>query len=159
MKLNYTEAESFNLLRQHFPDIQKNGARKRLKEAYEWVQGYAEISNWDTEELKSDMIPPFIPDGTRLIKLENDDKERDFILQFWEIENKHPVCDDKLERLHHWLFREVDPYDVGVFELWRCDKWGGGHRRLFSNIDWYLYKGYENYEELNSNFKSADELL
>lgn len=157
MKLNYTEAESFNLLQRHFPDVEKNGARRRLKEAYEWVEGYAETYHWETDELKSEMIPPFIPDGTRLIKLENDDKERDFILQFWEIENNYPVSEHKLKRLGHWLFYEIDPYDVGVFELWRCDKWGDGHRRLFSNIDWYVYKGYETYEQLNSNFKPINE--
>ena len=154
-KLKFTESESFALLSEHFPDLQKNGARKQLKEAYEWVEGYGETYDWEADRCKGDLIPPLIPDATRLIKLEGGEDERDFILQFWEIENNFPVNELKLNRLEKWLFYELDPFDVGVFELWRCDKWGGGHRRLFTNIDWFTtdLKGYGNYKELNSKFK------
>jgi hypothetical protein len=157
IKTRYKEQETFDVLKERFPDIRRHGANQALREAYEWVQGYGEIRDGDTEELKADMRPPICPDGTRLIKLEatncgafgkRPEMYRDFIIQFWEIENTYPVSEYKIDRLEKWLFFKLDPYDVGNFELWRCDKWGGGHRMLMSTIDWFPYSNLYHYNQL-----------
>lgn len=166
------EKETFKRLKSYFPDIRKNGANQVMREAYEWLAPVACYSvEYDYEDMPELCMrrgtqlkdtgfwcrkAPFIPDATRLIKLTSNDlewsKDLDFIVQFWEIENTHSVLEVKIDKFEHWLAFDVDPHDKGVFELWRCDKWGEGRRMLSSNIDWFPSKGYLNYTALDEQY-------
>lgn len=99
-----------------------------------------------------------VPDGIRIIKMELKDEEmwrhtkegwrkRDYIIQFWEIENTFQVTQDKLDSYGFWTYIDLDPYEYGAVEVWRCDKWGDGRRQLFTSVGSWPYKGYDSYED------------
>ena len=151
MEWRITDDDRFQIRAKH-----RNRRSCRLKEWRDWKWIYNSIGYWD--ELHACETFTKVPDGIRIIKMELKEEEmwrckkegwrkRDYIIQFWEIENTYQVTEDKLHDYGYWTYIELDPYKYGAVEVWRCDKWGDGRRQLFTSVGSWPYKDGDSYED------------
>ena len=151
MEWRITDDDRFQIRAKH-----RNRRTCRLKEWRDWKWVYYSHQYWS--ELHACEILTKVPDGIRIVKMELKEEEmwrhtkdnwrkRDYIIQFWEIENTYQVTQDKLDSYAYWTCWDLDPYEYGAVEVWRCDKWAGGHRQLFTSVGTWPHKGYDSYED------------
>ena len=151
MEWRITDDDRFQIRAKH-----RNRRTCRLKEWRDWKWIYDSIGYWD--ELYACERLTKVPDGIRIIKMELKDEEmwrhteegwrkRDYIIQFWEIENTFQVTQNKLDSYAFWMAYDLDPHEYGSVEVWRCDKWAGGHRMLWTSVGEWTHKKYDSYED------------
>ena len=151
MEWRITSDDRFQIRAKH-----RNRRTCRLRDWRDWKSVYTSYDYW--KDLDACECLTKVPDGIRIIKMELKDEEmcrckkegwrkRDYIIQFWEIENTYQVTEDKLHSYGHWTYLDLDPYEYGAVEVWRCDKWGGGKRMLFTTVGSWPFRGYDTYED------------
>ena len=151
MEWRITDDDRFQIRAKH-----RNRRTCRLKGWRDWKWIYDSYGYWS--ELYACETLTKVPDGIRIIKMELKDEEmwrhtkegwrkRDYIIQFWEIENTFQVTQSKLDSYAFWMACDLDPHEYGNVEVWRCDKWASGHRMLFSSVGGYGWKEHDTYED------------
>ena len=130
----------FQILKEKFPDLVKNGFKKTIFEAMRHVGDHNSIEALNESWQKR--YCSLTPDASRFemkkFKYKDGSEKERVVVEFWEIENTHITTKDKLKKYELFSWQFLDPLENPFIEVWICNRFGTGHHRAFSDaVDVY----------------------